>query len=567
MHSVVDSARSSGADPVPANRLDETFVAVPIPGVQAITIADQLILLDGWSTAVVLNESGALFWESFDGETPIGEVVAELGAALRIDPEVVRSEAMAFARHVGSLGLLDGVGPPDDVELPFLVEGVLSGRDLGDVIADVTGVDLDGNDVSLATGVDGETLLVNWSPHCGYCAAIGETLAAVGPHLESKGIGFVFLATGTVDANRAVAERFGLSPRFVVLDGGVPHPLPGCGTPAAFHVDVDRRIVADPAYGSVAVPELASRLAGVSLDSAIRAGAVEVPEGTRYLLERGGACAQDAGARRDVEWAGTGVFRLGDFHVGIRADSDETLATLDDLLLGAAVDDPRAGHSFSVALPGLDGGTRSSSGGLNLFYEGGQLKVRSRSVARVLRALLWHLDEGTLDHEVPAGTVRTRATAAIIDGRAVLLQPGLYVLDRLQAFAARRGIAFADVAFPEIDLDTVELVIGEPQVAHDSGVLARWDTPMGSSSELPPVLPGRYPLLAWGVMHPADSAVTRFTRAEAAAATLSFVLDTDDAPARLGQLGDLFAQIDGFGLWYHSEAGYVDALCEALGLD
>ncbi len=564
---MVDPARSSGADPVPANRLDGTFVAVPIPGVEAISVADQLVLLDGWSAAVVLNESGALFWESFDGETSIGEVVAELNAALRIDPEVVRSEVMAFARHVGSLGLLEGVGPPDDVELPFLVEGVGPQRDVGDVLADVTGIDLDGNEVSLVTAVDGEALLVNWSPHCGYCAAIGETLAAVGPHLRAKGVGLVFLATGTVEANQAVAERFGLDARFVVLDGGASHPLPGCGTPAAFHLDADRRIVTEPAYGSVAVPELASRLAGVSLDSVIRAGAAEVPEGTRYLLERGGACAQDAGARRDVEWVGTGVYRLGDFHVGIRADGDETLATLDDLLPGAAVEDPRAGHSFSVALPGLDAGTRAPAGGLNLLYDGGQLKVRSRSVARVLRALLWHLDEGTLDHEVPAGTVRTRATAAIVDGRAVLLQPGLYVLDGLQAFAARRGIAFADVPFPEVDLDTAELVIGEPQVAHDSGVLARWDTPMGSSSELPPVLPGRYPLLGWAVMHPADSAVTRFTPAEAAAATLSFVLDTADAPVRLRQLGDLFARIDGFGLWYHSEAGYVDALCEALGLD
>ena len=49
-------------------------------------------------------------------------------------------------------------------------------------------------------------------------------------------------------------------------------------------------------------------------------------------------------------------------------------------------------------------------------------------------------------------------------------------------------------------------------------------------------------------------------------ATLSHVQRTDDAPARIGQLGELFGRIPGYGLWYHSEADYVDALCEALGI-
>ncbi len=85
-----------------------------------------------------------------------------------------------------------------------------------------------------------------------------------------------------------------------------------------------------------------------------------------------------------------------------------------------------------------------------------------------------------------------------------------------------------------------------------------------TGSELPPVEPGRYPLVGWAVLHPSDRAVTTFSPAEAAAATLSLVYETEDAPRRLAELGELFTRILGFGLWYQSESGLVDAAVRAL---
>jgi hypothetical protein len=58
--------------------------------------------------------------------------------------------------------------------------------------------------------------------------------------------------------------------------------------------------------------------------------------------------------------------------------------------------------------------------------------------------------------------------------------------------------------------------------------------------------------------------VTPFSPAQAAAATLSLVYETDDAPRRLAELGELFTRIPGFGLWYQSENGLVDAAVRAL---
>jgi len=88
----------------------------------------------------------------------------------------------------------------------------------------------------------------------------------------------------------------------------------------------------------------------------------------------------------------------------------------------------------------------------------------------------------------------------------------------------------------------------------------------GQAPEPEPVRPGRYPLVGWGVIHPADDPVTPLSPAQAAAATLSFVMDTDDQAGRVEELGDLFQRIDGFGLWYHSEGQLADAVAEALGL-
>ena len=178
---------------------------------------------------------------------------------------------------------------------------------------------------------------------------------------------------------------------------------------------------------------------------------------------------------------------------------------------------------------------------------------------------MWHLSSEMGAIDLAAGRLRVNATAATVGGRAVLLQPGLYVLaERLQPLLAAKGIALADVPFPEIDLETTELVIPEPAIPHEEQVLTALDAPIRSRGELPPVLPGRYPLAAWGVMRSADEPVTRLTPAQAAAATLSLVQDTDDAPSRLQQLGNLFERIEGFGLWYHSEAEYTSALTTAL---
>ena len=107
-------------------------------------------------------------------------------------------------------------------------------------------------------------------------------------------------------------------------------------------------------------------------------------------------------------------------------------------------------------------------------------------------------------------------------------------------------------------------MVPEPRVDHDRAVLEHLDGPITSRIERPPLLPGRYPLIGWGVVLPGDHEVVDLSPAEAAAATLSRVYEADDAPARLRELGDLFTRIRGFGIWYGSEAGFADAVALAV---
>ena len=518
------------------------------------------------SSATVLNSTGAMIWAGFDGLTTLDQLIDDVSELTGVDRSMVAGEIVAFCQRLGALGILEGVGAPDDLDVTLRIEPLPGFDEVGATLSAFQAVDLNGDDYDLDRLAGTDVLLVNWNPHCGYCASIVNVLAACEAPLLTMGVRLVLLASGSVKTNREMLETAGLEADVLMRAPDELGPFPGVGTPAAFHLDPSLCLVSPPAHGNVDVSALATRLAGVDQR---QLEALASRDGVRYLLEAGGVCAQGPGAEPSDRWLGTAVYRLVDFHVGMRYDSDATRAALDDLFTDSTVSDPRAGHSFSVALPSL-GGPRCDgrANDLNLLVRGNDVLVRSRSAARVLRALLWHLQNQTVGFDPNSARLRVRATAARIGSQMVLLQPGLVTLgERLQPLLARRGLALADAPLPELDPRTLEAVIPELTMMHDPQVIECCDTFVGTQTEPDPVLPGRYQLIGWGVMHPSDAPVTRFSPAEAAAATLSSVENTDDARTRLLQLGELFEQVDAFGLWYDSEAGFVNALSEALGLD
>lgn len=565
--STAEGTAGSSSDVIPLNRIDEGFVPLGLDSAAVVSIGEELVLVDGWRSATVLNPTGAAIWESFDGTADLASVIDDLAALAGADRRLVEESVLVFTREVGGLGLLRNAGPSDDVDDSIQLVEVERFDKIGMELPNIDLVDLDGIGSSSAELAGGELILINWSPDCGYCASITHDLARCTATLAERGVRLVLLASGTPDANRALLDAASLDASVFQLAETQTAPFPGVGTPAAYHLDRGLRLMSEPAYGNLEVPKLVADVAGVDLDNIPPAG----DRGVRYLLDAGGACPQGVRGGDTTRWLGTRVYRVAGYHVGIRFDSEDTASVLDALFAGGEIDDARAGHSFSIVLPRADADSsgevrQKESERLGLLMRGADVLVRSRSVTRVLRALLWRLDDEIIDSDVADDYLQVRATPALVGSGIVLLQPGLHVIsERLQPLLATRGIALADVPRPRIDLRRREVVLPDPAVPHDPVVLERFDRPLRSHAELGAVAPGRYPLLGWAVMHPADDQVTRFSPAQAAAATLSFVEHPGDATARLAQLGSLFDRVQGFGVWYHAELGYADALTEALG--
>ena len=66
------------------------------------------------------------------------------------------------------------------------------------------------------------TLLVNWSPFCGYCSKIVPELTQCRQGLSERGIDLVLPTVGTEEDNRKEPCREGRSPRQVACAGRAP---------------------------------------------------------------------------------------------------------------------------------------------------------------------------------------------------------------------------------------------------------------------------------------------------------------------------------------------------------
>lgn len=542
----------------------------PVEGLVTVPLGGEAVVLDGWREAAVLSPAGVQVWNRLDGTATLASIAETLAETFDVDFEIVLTDVVGLTRQLADLGLIEGVDP-DDRPVPdiTLVPAHVT-SEAGERIDDLDVVDVSGNRTWLLPTSGHQCILVNWSPHCGYCTSILARLARLDGPLADAGVPLVLFAYGSAEASGTLAELTGWHPRVLLKPPHELGPFVGHGTPAAFHLDGNGTLLSPAARGADEVLRLAATLAGVDFGDEEK----EPPSGAaRYLLDRGGSCGPGSGSEPIARWAGTRVYRIGGYHVGLRYASTATARVLDELLIHETVDDPNAGHVFTVAL-GVESDAvadREGPAAESQLVLGSQLLVRSRFPERVVRALLWRLDDQIDMSDLPNGHVRVTATAVLTPVGAVLLQPGLYGLEeRLQPAFARHGIAFVDVVNPEIDLVTAELVVPEPGISHDINVIEKLRSAGAHGQGEPepePVRPGRYPLVGWGTIHEAEVAVTPFSPAQAAAAVLSFVLDTDDQVKRVRELGELFFErISGFGLWYHSESQLADAVAEAVGL-
>jgi len=541
------------------DQIDGSFVPVVVGELTPVDIGDERVLLDGWTAALVLNPSGTVIWDSLDGASSLDDVADDLAAATDADREQVFDIVLAFTKELGHLGRLDGVIPEAGPHIELIGDKPLGP---GDSFAGVKGADLDGVTRTLDEIADGDVLAINWNPHCGYCVSIAPRLAELDGPLRAAGVTMVLIAFGDEQTNRRLVEEAGLTSPLLLL-GDADSPFGVVGTPSAARLGSDQ-VIDSLAYGNVEVPRLAATLAGIEIDeSADRTR--DMAGEPRYLLEQDGFCAPGTGVT--TAWADTRVYRVGDHHVGIRVDAHETAETLDDLFEHRVVEDPRAGHSYTVALPSLakPAATKTAGAGMNLLVQPTRAPVRSRDPGRILQALLADLHDRIDEEGVADGHLRVNAIAVRSDSGAGLIPKEFVSFQpRLQSLLAKRGVAIADLPRPVVDLTTAELVIPAPAIDHDPAVLRRVSQPPSKGGERPAPGPGRYPLVGWCVIHPGNETFVALSPAQAAAATVSSLVEADDPAARLSQLGNLFVRVPAYGLWYYSDIQVADLVARAL---
>ena len=276
-------------------------------------------------------------------------------------------------------------------------------------------------------------------------------------------------------------------------------PFGALGTPVAYLLDANGRLSEPLAYGSQEVLDLARATAGFSVTPPEEAAgpgqsAEESSAGPRRILPAAsGVCGSAAVqvGKKPRQWEVTHPYAIGEFVLGIRADSVRT----DDLVQRAfssyrLAEPTPAPDNFSVVLgETAAAGTRA----LSLLLAADTTVLRSRSQVRVLRALAARLSsllEGDAE-----GLLVTMNVAALVGDQAVLLPPIASVyMDHVQAKLARFGVRLSDEPHALVDPEKCELVIPKPRIEVAPEVLAELGEPAPSHSELPPLEPGRYRL-------------------------------------------------------------------------
>jgi methylamine dehydrogenase accessory protein MauD len=115
--------------------------------------------------------------------------------------------------------------------------------------------DLDGKPIDLADSRGASTLVLFWSPTCGFCQRMLPELKAWERKRPAHSPRLVVVSTGTVEANRAMGFA---SPVVLDADGAAMRAFGADGTPMAVLVDANGKVASPLARGAQEVMALAA---------------------------------------------------------------------------------------------------------------------------------------------------------------------------------------------------------------------------------------------------------------------------------------------------------------------
>jgi hypothetical protein len=149
----------------------------------------------------------------------------------------------------------------------------------------------------------------------------------------------------------------------------------------------------------------------------------------------------------------------------VRSNDLDVAARLRAALANHVVPDVEAPPNLSLLVGGGDGRVRD----FHWLYRGGQATVRSRTIGRLVRAAVAHLDAYAPG---PGQLLRLDARLLVRDGVAVLVDPVLgSIVDRVERRLQRLGYQVGDVAAVSVDREGLYVVLSAPQLELDPDAL------------------------------------------------------------------------------------------------
>jgi methylamine dehydrogenase accessory protein MauD len=181
-----------------------------------------------------------------DWEVAAAYQVEGTPSAVLVRPEGTIGSSLALGYEPVETLAAHAVGAPG----PYIPLG----KKVGEPAPPLKLPDLNGNSIELSDFRGTETLVLFWSPTCGFCNEILDDLKALEASPPKGAPKLLVVSTGTVEANEAMGLR---SP--VVLDEGfnAGQAFDAPGTPCAVLVDAEGNVASEVVEGPSEVLELA----------------------------------------------------------------------------------------------------------------------------------------------------------------------------------------------------------------------------------------------------------------------------------------------------------------------
>lgn len=274
------------------------------------------------------------------------------------------------------------------------------------------------------------------------------------------------------------------------------------------------------------------------------------------------ACGQEM---EHIDWAGSSVYRVGQVLAGVRFDSAELHALVDEALAEHVMRDDEAPAYFSLRLGKRS--RRRSVAPLHHVYVGGQPVFGSRDIKRIVGALV-NLLGASLPRE-DNGLLHIQTVVVGSSSGAVLAPPDLLSMTKpVDKMLTSAGVALSDGAAVGLDVATGEVVIEPAPLDVAWSVLngERLD-PVGHSADEPRLAPGRYPVHRWLVSSGPDAVGPQ--RRAAAAQQVARHLATplpSGAQRALNDAVEAARAVDISGVNWSTPDELVETVADAVGV-